>query len=264
MNAIQLSDGRAISFLHHVCEKEDAPTIVFVHGFPLDHSMWLGQLPLKEHASLLIPDLPGFGKSDPVAEFSMRGLADDLAEFLTALGVSKVVFCGLSMGGYVGWEFAKNYDDMLDGLICCNTRATADDELTARAREIAASQVLKDGTEPLALAMKEKLFSSYSKSENAQLVESVAGIIRVTEPETVAAAQRAMAARSDFSKQLSAIDVRTLVVAGAEDVITPSDGMRDLSFVLKESTFVEIFEAGHLSPAEQPDVFNNAVVHWLV
>jgi pimeloyl-ACP methyl ester carboxylesterase len=221
-------------------------------------------MPLKEHASLLIPDLPGFGKSDPVTgQFSMRGIADDLAEFLKVMDIPKAVFCGLSMGGYIGWEFAKNHNELLAGLICCNSRATADDELTARAREVAAVQVINGGTDSLAVTMKEKLFSTHTKSENTELLESVAGVIRNTRAETVAAAQRGMAIRHDFSKELSEFCVRTLVVAGTEDVITPSDEMQEMSFLLEQSTFVAISEAGHLSPAEHPEVFNHAVVHWL-
>jgi pimeloyl-ACP methyl ester carboxylesterase len=65
MKSIQLSDGRKMSFLHHVCEKVDAPTIVFAHGFPLDHSMWQGQLPLAEAANLVMPDLQALVKAMP-------------------------------------------------------------------------------------------------------------------------------------------------------------------------------------------------------
>ena len=267
LKSIQLSDGKDISFLHHVCEKENAPTIVFVHGFPLDHTMWLGQLPLVEHANLLMPDLPGFGASDPLAgEPTMRRYADAVANLLNRLGISKAVFCGLSMGGYIGWEFAIHYRELLNGLICCNTRAGGDDELTARAREIAARQVLQDGTEPVALAMREKLFSEFTLTKNVELVNSVVETIRRTDVTTVAAAQRAMARRSDHCENLAAIDVPALVVAGLEDVITPAPQMMEMSFLLGDgsATFVEIADAGHLAPSEQADVFNRAILHWLV
>lgn len=96
-----------MSFVHRVCENEAAPTIVFVHGFPLDHSMWQGQLPLAQQASLLMPDLSGFGQSDPCAEgVTMRSFADDIAELLDKLDISRAVYCGLSMGGYIGWELS--------------------------------------------------------------------------------------------------------------------------------------------------------------
>lgn len=264
MNSIQLSDGRKMSFLHHVCEKEDSATIVFVHGFPLDHSMWLGQLPLGDRASLVMPDLPGFGDSDPTTEeLTMKSMADDVAELLKQIGISKVIFCGLSMGGYIGWEFVKNHNEMLAGLICSNSRATADDELTARARRVAASQVMKTGAEPVADVMRGKLFSESTIAEQPAVVDSIADVIRNTAPETIAAAQIAMSQRSDFSSSLVEFDVPTLVIAGSDDSITPASEMQLMAMEIAGATFVEISEVGHMAPVEQPIVFNRAVVHWL-
>ena len=253
-----------MSFVHRVCENEAAPTIVFVHGFPLDHSMWQGQLPLAQQASLLMPDLSGFGQSDPCTEgVTMRSFADDIAELLDKLGISRAVYCGLSMGGYIGWEFVKHHSEKLIGLVCCNTRAAADDEMTARARRFAATQVLKTGAEPVAAAMKEKLFSSATRSENPGLVARLCEVMATTDPRSIAAAQLAMSQRSDFLSDVAEIELPTLVVAGEHDPITVSNEMQELSMLIGESTFVEIAESGHLSPAEQPGVFNSALTHWL-
>ena len=264
LNAIQLEDGRKMSFLHQVCEKENAPTIVFVHGFPLDHKMWLGQMPLSDEATLLIPDLPGFGQSDPAGDgLSMKGMADDVAQLLETLGVSKVIWCGLSMGGYVGWEFIRNHREMLAGLICCNTRATADDEATVRARRFAASQVVKTGARPVADAMRGKLFANSTIAERPDVVESIVDTICKTAPETIAAAQIAMSRRTDFSTELGTIDVPTLVVAGDCDSIAPPSEMQLMSMEISAATFVELSETGHMSPLERSQGFNRAVTHWL-
>ena len=264
LNSIQLNDGRKIRFLHHECENEAAPTIVFVHGFPLDHSMWQGQLPLAQQATLIMPDLSGFGQSGPCAEdVTMKSFADDIAELLDQLGVSKAVFCGLSMGGYIGWEFVKHHGEKLAGLICCNTRAAADDETTARARRVAAAQVLKTGAGPVAVAMKEKLFAAGTLSGNPNLVAAISKVIENTDPRSIAAAQLAMSQRSNFLNALDQIELPTLVIGGEHDSITVSNEMQEMSMLIGESTFVEIADAGHLSPAEQPAVFNNAVTHWL-
>ena len=264
LKSVQLADGRKMSFLHHVCEKENAPTIVFAHGFPLDHSMWLGQLPLVEYASLLMPDLPGFGQSEPaVGDVSMQSMSDDVAGLLEQLQIPKVIFCGLSMGGYIGWRFVADHGEMLAGLICCNTRAEADDETTARARGVAAAQVLKTGAEPVAETMRQKLFSESTLKEQPQVVDAVVGIIVNTSVATIAATQRAMSRRPDSSSLLSGIDVPTLVIAGTEDLITPARGMEDMALQIPESTLVTIKDAGHLSPMESPEVFNLSLSHWL-
>ncbi len=264
LKSIQLADGRKMSFLHHVCEKEDVPTIVFVHGFPLDHSMWMGQMPLLEQASLLMPDLFGFGASDPIAEgASMRSMADDVAGLLERLGIEKVIWCGLSMGGYIGWEFVKNHERKLEGLICCNTRASADDESTARARRFAASQVMKTGAGPVAEVMRGKLFSDSTIMEKPEVVDSIIKVICNSAPETIAAAQIAMSQRNDFLGLLPEINIRTLVISGSEDPITTASEMQRMSFEIRGATFVELSKAGHMSPLEQPLLFNRALIHWL-
>ncbi len=226
--------------------------------------MWIGQMPLAEHATLLMPDLPGFGDSDVASdEISMKSLADDIAEFLRLLDVSKVIFCGLSMGGYIGWEFAKHHSELLAGLICCNTRASADDELTARGRRVAAAQVVETGAEPVAVAMREKLFSAYTKANSPEIVLRIVEVIGNTSPEIIAAAQLAMAQRHDHTNFIGEIKIPTLVVAGSDDVITPSSEMQEMSFLIEEATFVEITDAGHVAPSEMADLFNSAVIHWL-
>src|SRR6185295_4073822 len=75
--------------------------VLFVHGFPLDHTMWNRQLDeFAEHGRVIAPDLRGFGKTTVTPGIaSMEQQADDLAALLEVLEVREpVVFCGLSMG----------------------------------------------------------------------------------------------------------------------------------------------------------------------
>ena len=85
-------------------ESGEGPAAVFIHGFPLDHSLWLDQLKGLAHVRHCIaPDLRGFGKSDPTVDpvLTMEMLADDVAGLLEALGTATADIIGLSMGGYV-------------------------------------------------------------------------------------------------------------------------------------------------------------------
>src|SRR6187549_4000961 len=79
--------------------------LLLVHGFPLDQTMWRGQISeLSKSFRVIAPDLRGFGGSSPIAGddeiLTMAQFADDLAALLTALQIQEpVTFCGLSMGG---------------------------------------------------------------------------------------------------------------------------------------------------------------------
>ena len=83
---------------------------LFVHGFPLDHSVWLDQLAGLGHVRRCVAvDLRGFGRSDPITEtsLSMEVMADDVAGLIDALGADQADIVGISMGGYVAlalWE----------------------------------------------------------------------------------------------------------------------------------------------------------------
>ncbi|HEY2411185.1 MAG TPA: alpha/beta fold hydrolase, partial [Pirellulaceae bacterium] len=110
----------------NVVERGTGVPLLLAHGFPLDHSMWSGQLDgLSDRCRVIAPDLRGFGASDVVPGVAtMQQMADDLAGVLDALAIREpVIFCGLSMGGYVAWQFALRHRTRLAKLILCDTRA---------------------------------------------------------------------------------------------------------------------------------------------
>ena len=68
-------------------------------------------------------------------------LADDLAALIDALGEDRVVLCGLSMGGYVAFEFLRRYRARVRGLILMDTRAEADSAEGRKARDLLVTRV---------------------------------------------------------------------------------------------------------------------------
>ena len=111
--------------------------LLFIHGFPHNRTLWLGQLGgLPTHARCLAPDLRGFGGSSVQAPYSIDQYADDLVAFLTALGIAHAVVCGLSMGGYVAFSMLRRHRERVRALVLADTRAAADtDEARATAEE---------------------------------------------------------------------------------------------------------------------------------
>ena len=102
--------------------------VIFLHGFPFDHSIWEPLVPLlSKDARMILPDLRGFGRS-PVTEdiYSMRLLAEDVLHLMDHLKIEKAVLVGHSMGGYVSLAFAHAYPGRLLGLGLVATQAAAD------------------------------------------------------------------------------------------------------------------------------------------
>jgi len=242
--------------------------LVLVHGFPLDHAVWAGQLEGLSNTNgcrMIAPDLPGFGRSPAIDDpATMAQFADDLAALLDGLGIAEpVILCGLSMGGYIAFEFWRRHRSRLRGLVLCDTRAAADSAEVAEARRQTADRVLREGPRLLADAMLPRLFSEATQQLRPALIEAVRAAIVNNNARGVAAAARGMAQRADMTGELPRIDCPTLVVVGRNDMISTPDEMRGIAQAMPNAAFVEIPFAGHMSPLENPDDVNAAIRAFL-
>lgn len=250
----------------YVVDEGTGPPILFVHGFPLDHSMWNAQIEfLSRQYRCIAPDLRGFGRNAATSDtLSMAQIADDLADLLVTIGIeTPVTFCGLSMGGYIAWDFLRRHPAKVARLILCNTRSAADSPSTKETRYATAQRVLAEGTAFLADGMIEKLLAPANRELMAPAVTQLRQTILSTAPATVAAALHGMAERADSSNFAAGIQIPTLAIAGSEDILTPAAEMRDMAMQIAEATFVEIPEAGHMTPIEAPEAVNAAIEHFL-
>lgn len=236
--------------------------ILLVHGFPLDHTMWAGQFAaLAETHRVIAPDLRGFGVSQVTAgTVSMEQMADDLAALLDALEIDQpIVLCGLSMGGYVAFQFWRKYAARLQKLILCDTRAAPDTPQAAQGRLELAAKVEASGTGILAETMIPKLFAPRS----AARVDLQHEVILRTPPQGAAAALRGMAARADARPWLAEIQLPTLVVVGEHDAISPVDEMRTIAEGISGAELVVVPGVGHMAPLEDPVTVNAALAKFL-
>ncbi len=250
-----------------VFDDGQGPSVLFVHGFPLDHSMWIEQLSaLAADYRVIAPDLRGFGGSAPgEGVLSMEQLADDCAALLEALDIREpITFVGLSMGGYVAWQFVRKHASRLGKLVLCDTRAAADTPAGVETRLKMAEHVLTHGTAAVAEAMPLKIFGQHTLEHRDDRVESIRAVIRNTRPETIAAAQRGMAARSDATSLLPLIRVPTLVIVGEEDTISPRAEMQAIAASIPGARYQLISQAGHMAPLEQPGQVNRALRDFLL
>ncbi|HEX3998623.1 MAG TPA: alpha/beta fold hydrolase [Pirellulales bacterium] len=248
------------------------PALLLVHGFPLDHTMWREQIEyFSVHGRVIAPDLRGFGESSnapddgsELAAVSMAAYADDLAALLDQLGVDRpIVFCGLSMGGYIAWQFCKKHGRRLAALVVCDTRAIADSPQAAAGRAELAKRTLTEGTEPVVAAMLPKFFGPETIAQQRPCVADTVAAMHRASPIGIASALGAMATRPDMTASLAEIRVPTLVVVGEHDVISTADEMHGIAERIADAELVVIPGAGHISPLEDPEAFNHALERFL-
>ena len=240
--------------------------LLLVHGFPLDHTMWKYQIDqFAQHCRVIAPDLRGFGRTAVTPGVAtMEQMADDLHALLDALGVQEqILFCGLSMGGYIGWQFARKYENRLKALVACDTRVIADSAEQAASRRELADRVLREGPSPVAETMLPKLFSGETQERRPDLVQATREVILRSKPEGIAAALRGLAERPDMTEFVTKLEVSTLVIVGEHDAISSREEMEGIAESMPNAAWVVVPHAGHLSPLENPDVFNEALAQYI-
>lgn len=242
----------------------DGPPVLFVHGFPLDRTMWRHLIATLTGWRRIAPDLRGCGLSDvPDDGYAMREYADDMAALLDVLDVGSAVVCGLSMGGYVAFEMFKRHPGKVRALVLANTRAEADTPEARKNRNELIRLVERGGSEAIVDRLIPKLFAPSSLSAMPQVVEHVRTMIASSPRRGVVGALQAMRDRDDQTALLPDVDVPALVIAGREDQLIASSRSRALAAAVPGAQFTMIPEAGHLTPMEQPIATSRVIAEFL-
>ena len=239
-------------------ERGSGPVALFIHGFPLDASMWIEQLvALSDVRRCVAPDLRGFGRSDPSIRpaLSMDEHADDVADLLDVLGIDLVDLVGLSMGGYVALAFAERHPERLRSLALVDTKATADSKDAKAGRDRMAAKVVAQGREAIVADLMPVLVAD---TASTWLEGRVRQMVTDTRVETMVAALEGMQQRPDRSSVLDEIAVPVAVIVGEQDVLIPPAEARTMA-AIAGATVTVIPDAGHMSPIEQPGAVAEAL-----
>lgn len=236
--------------------------VLFIHGYPLDRTLWSAQVAGLEHCRRIAPDLRGFGLSDaPDLGYSMHTWADDLAAVLDTLQVDEAVVVGLSMGGYVAFEFLRRHRERVKALVLMATRMEADSAEGRKGRDQQASLAREQGAEAIADAMLPRLMAPGAP---AHLVERVRAMILATPVPGIIGATSAMRDRLDSTLLLSALEgLPTMIVVGSDDQLTPVAASEAMQQTLPSAELAVVPGCGHLPPMEAPAQVNSLLMGFL-
>ncbi|NNF63535.1 MAG: alpha/beta hydrolase [Acidimicrobiia bacterium] len=247
MPYIQLNSGR-----FHYRERGSGPLAVFVHGFPLDSTMWLDQLRgLSDVRRCVAIDLAGSGRSDPIADeaLTMERHAGDVADLIESLGEVQADVIALSMGGYVALALWEYHHPLVRSLALVDTRAGADNDAGRAKRDVMAIKTLVQGRQQLGHDMVGALLGPEAKLQAKARLRSM---IEATPYETIVASIEGMKQRPDRTAVLSTITVPTVVVVGEHDAVTPPAEAEAMATTINNAKLEVVRGAGHMSPIEQP------------
>lgn len=239
---------------------ENKPVLVMSNSLGTDLNMWAPQVAsFTQHFRLLRYDQRGHGKSDaPAGQYTMERLGRDVLALLDGLGLKRVYFCGLSMGGMTGMWLGANAGDRFERLALCNTSGdTAHPELWEQRIET----VRKSGMQVIAAASPERWFTKGFRERDPATVARICAMVAATNPEGYVGCCYAIRDNHQIDS-LAKVKVPTMVLAGAEDPATPPTAGKAVADRIKGAKYVEL-PAAHLSNIEQPERFTSEVLGFL-
>ena len=240
---------------YEVIGKVDGPPVILLHPFPANHQFWIpAAAALTSRYRVVLPDLRGHGDSE-VGEgpATMEKHAMDVARVMDAADVGRAPIAGVSIGGYLLFEFWRRFRGRVAALALMNTKATADPPDARHARLHAAQLVLEKGTGPFFEGMAQKVMGKTTHTARPDLVQGALRMMQKMSAEDVAQVQRGMAERPDSVSTLKSINVPTLLVTGDEDSLTGLPDAEVLRQNISGSQLKVVARAGHYAAWEQPE-----------
>jgi pimeloyl-ACP methyl ester carboxylesterase len=230
--------------------------MVLLHPFPANHHFWDECAPFLENRyQLILPDLRAHGNSSPgTGPATIAKHAEDLARLCDTLEIGRAIFAGVSIGGYVLFEFWRQSRARVAALVLANTRAGADSDAARLGREKSIAEVEQRGPTPFIEDMLGKVLGETTRRSRLDRVEAARAMMSRMTVQGIVAALQGLASRPDSSTTLPAIKVPTLILAGEEDTVSPISEAQFMHKEIRGSRLEVLPKAGHFGAFEQPEI----------
>lgn len=244
------------------------PTILFIHGAGMDHSVWPLQARHLAYRgwNALAVDLPGHGRSQtPRGKSglltSVPAMADWIDRLLAALGVEQAHLVGHSMGALIALEVAARYGVRTAGIALLGAAPTmpvhpALLEAAGRPEPLAPEMICDWGFGPTGHFGGHRAPGSWMLGHGLTLLARSAGPVL----------QADLAACAEYEgggAAAAAISCPALLVAGRLDRMTPARAGLKLAGLIQGARSVVLEDAGHMMMIERPDATLDALVEFL-
>jgi len=235
--------------------------VLFVHGFGETGDVWINQIAFfRNKFKLIIPDLPGSGKSALVKDMSMEGIAEVIQKIVAEevpSGAEKPVIIGHSMGGYVTLAYAEKYHEQLQAFGLFHSTAFPDTEEKKAARRKGINFIQENGAFEFLRTTSPNLFSPGFKAENQAIIDSFIMSLNNFSPESLVYYYEAMIRRPDRTSLLKNTKIPVLFILGEHDTaILLQDTLKLCS--LPEKAYIHILrKSGHMGMIEEADLSND-------
>lgn len=227
--------------------------LIFLHGAGSTALSWQLQIKyLSDKANIIVPDLPGHGKSKGPGMSSVSDYARSVAGLINALEIEKCIIIGTSMGGAIAQELLINHCDKCKAGILLNTGA--------KLKVLPAIfEAVKKDFKAFIIGMSDILFPA--NTEVKKVDPSLKDIIVIDQ--TVMLNDFIACDSFDLRNQLHKINLPVLVLSSKNDIMTPVWYGEYLKINIKNAEMTLIEGAGHLAQFEKPRVLNKIIMEFV-
>ena len=236
---------------------ENGHVVMMSNSLMSNFEMWdVTVSALTDRYRVLRYDTRGEGRSGTThGSYSIEMLADDAIGLINQLGIRRIHFVGLSMGGMIAQQLGARYADRVYSLSLCDTTSHMPPRSMWEERILTAQT---KGTAALVDLMIQRWFTPPFIAHDPDTIEKVRRMIAATPVEGYIACASAV---RDMAQTTMLLRVKspTLILVGRQDPACTIEDSIVLHRMIDGSEMVIIEEAAHLSNIEQPLAFNNAL-----
>ena len=202
---------------------------------------------------VIIPELPLYNL--PILKTNVKDFAKFLKRFISYLGEKKVILIGNSLGGHIGLLYTKLFPEKVKGLIITGSSGLYENSMGESYPKRENYQYIKKKTQ--------QVFYS-PKIATKRVVDDVFETVNDRKKLIKILSIAKSAIRHNMAKDLPKIFVKTAIIWGKQDIVTPPDVGKEFNKLLPNSTLYWIDKCGHAPMMEHPNKFNHLVNSWLV
>ena len=239
--------------------------VMLVHGFGEDGTVWKNQVEfLKDKFRIIIPDLPGSGKSELIENSSIEDMAEVLHQIIHEEDIDHCVMIGHSMGGYITLAFAEMYWNHLSAFGLFHSSAYADSKEKITTRQKGIEFINEHGAFAFLKTATPNLFSPLTKAENPGLIDKQINSLDNFSPAALVSYYEAMINRPDRTAILLQTTVPVLFIIGKYDnAVPPEDSLQQCH--LPEKSYIHMLNrSGHMGMLEEPLQSNQILEKFLL
>ena len=258
---MKTSDDR---FGYEAAGDSNLPPLIFLHGIGGAAPAWRDQLKFfGRNFRAVAWDMPGYGRSAPLASVSIATLANALQDFLQQIDARVPVLVGHSIGGMIVQQWLISHPAAARAVVLAQTspafgKAEGDWQksfIEARLGPLDRGETMAS----LAPTLVKELVGDDSNAAGMELARECMASV----PEASYRASMLALLGFDQRQALGNIKVPTLVLSGSKDKNAPAPMMAKMAGYIPSAQYVELDGAGHLVNLEQPAAFNAALDQFL-